>query len=136
MKRERELMLGDIDKEQDRIQRLLGGLLITGVVSAAAIVLAGGIAYLIRYGATPRSFHIFSGEPSDLRHLDGIIVDAFSLKSRGIIQLGLLVLIATPIARVAFSLVAFLRDRDWIYTFFTLFVLLLLLYSLVGRQVF
>src|SRR5512135_1919148 len=134
--RERELMLGDIDKEQDRIQRLLGGLLITGVVSAAAIVLAGGIAYLIRYGATPRSFHIFTGEPSDLRHLDGIIADAFSLKSRGIIQLGLLVLIATPIARVAFSLVAFLRDRDWIYTFFTLFVLLLLLYSLVGRQVF
>lgn len=56
------------------------------------------------------------------------------LRSRAIIQFGILVLIATPIARVAFSLAAFLREKDWMYTLFTLVVLLVLMYSLVGRQ--
>ena len=48
------------------------------------------------------------------------------------IQLGLLVLIATPIARVAFSLVAFALQRDRIYVIVTLIVLAVLLYSLTG----
>jgi uncharacterized membrane protein len=48
-------------------------------------------------------------------------------------QLGLLVLIATPITRVAFSVFAFFYERDWKYVVFTLIVLGLLLYSLLGR---
>jgi uncharacterized membrane protein len=49
-----------------------------------------------------------------------------------LIQLGLLILIATPIARVAFSVVAFLYQRDWMYVAVTLMVLGLLVYSLFG----
>ena len=52
---------------------------------------------------------------------------------RGLIQIGLLALIATPIARVTFSVFAFLYQRDWEYVAFTLIVLGLLLYSLLGR---
>ena len=120
--------------EEQRLDNLLGNLLITGVVTAAVVVLVGGIHYLINYGGNPQGLHVFRGEPQDLRHLDGIMQDALSFKSRGIIQFGLLLLIATPIARVAISLVAFLRERDWMYVGFTLFVLLVLVYSLVGRQ--
>jgi uncharacterized membrane protein len=55
-----------------------------------------------------------------------------ALHGRGLIQLGLLILIATPIARVAFSVVAFLYQRDWTYVVVTLIVLGLLVYSLLG----
>ena len=47
-------------------------------------------------------------------------------------QLGLLLLIATPIARVMFSAVVFAIDRDRMYVGFTLLVLAVLLYSLFG----
>jgi uncharacterized membrane protein len=49
-----------------------------------------------------------------------------------LIQFGLLILIATPIARVALSLAVFLYERDWIYVGVTLVVFGLLLYSLFG----
>ena len=62
----------------------------------------------------------------------GVIEAVSSGSSRGIIQLGLLLLIATPIVRVAISLLAFLWRRDFTYVAIALFVLLGLLYSLLG----
>jgi uncharacterized membrane protein len=53
-------------------------------------------------------------------------------RGRGLIQLGLLFLIATPIARVALSIVGFALERDRMYVGFTVIVLLVLLYSLLG----
>ena len=128
------MVLNGGGEERQRLDNVLGRLLITGVVLSAVVVLAGGIAYLITSGAVPEDYRLFKGEPTDLSHLGGIFRDAFSLNSRGVIQFGLILLIATPIARVAISLAAFLRERDWMYTAFTLIVLLALLYSLVGRQ--
>jgi uncharacterized membrane protein len=55
-----------------------------------------------------------------------------AFRGRGLIQLGLLLLIATPVARVAFSLLAFVLQRDRTYVMLTAFVLLLLLASLAG----
>jgi uncharacterized membrane protein len=78
------------------------------------------------------NYQVFRGEPSELRTISGILHEALALRGRGLIQLGLLILIATPIARVAFSLFAFLYQRDWLYVVVTLMVLGLLLYSLVG----
>jgi uncharacterized membrane protein len=45
-------------------------------------------------------------------------------------MLGLVMLLLTPIARVAFGLVAFALQRDWMYVVFTSIVLGLLIYSL------
>jgi len=56
------------------------------------------------------------------------------LRGRGIIQLGLLLLIATPVARVAFSIAAFAMQRDRLYVVVTLMVLAILLYSLTSGQ--
>jgi uncharacterized membrane protein len=50
-------------------------------------------------------------------------------------QLGLLLLIATPIARVAFSAVAFAIEGDKMYVLFTLIVFGVLLYSLFGSSI-
>lgn len=110
----------------------IGYLLRGGVLLAAAWVLAGGILYLRQNGAAPSAYHAFRGEPSDLKSMAGILDDAWSLDSRGIIQLGLLILIATPVARVAFSVVAFAIERDWLYVGVTLVVLALLIWSLTG----
>lgn len=107
-------------------------LLRTGVLLAAAVVLAGGILYLAHSGRMHSDYHVFHGEPSDLRSPGGVIREAFSGRTDAIIQLGLLLLILTPVARVVFSVVAFARERDGLYVVLTLVVLTVLLYSLLG----
>jgi len=123
----------EIDKSGNRrIEIVLGNLLRIGVIVSASVVLAGGVIYLIRHGVEPVQYHVFRGEPSDLRSVAGILRDVFLPMSRGIIQLGFLLLIATPVMRVVISLAGFARQRDWIYVTVTALVLTLLLYSLFG----
>jgi len=114
----------------ERVERVIGTLLRWGVILAAAVVLAGGVMYLARYGSTIPDYRVFRGEPSDLRNVSGIVMDAVSWRSRGLIMFGLLLLIATPMARVAFSVVAFALQRDRTYVMVTLIVLAALLYGL------
>ena len=115
-----------------RVETIVGNLLRIGVVLSALVILAGGVVFLVRHGTDPANYRIFRGEPSDLRHVRGIVRTAAALRGRGIIQLGLLLLIATPIARVAFSLFGFAEEKDRMYMAFTAIVLIILLYSLVG----
>jgi uncharacterized membrane protein len=119
-------------RKDQRLDELMGELLRTGVLLAALVVLVGGVVYLTRHGMSVTNYQVFRGEPSELRTISGILHEALALRGRGLIQLGLLILIATPIARVAFSFFAFLYQRDWLYVVVTLMVLGLLLYSLVG----
>ena len=85
-----------------RIEQVIGTLLQVGVLLSAAVVLAGGVIVSLRH-ATPES----------------------------LIQFGLLLLIATPVARVVLSLVAFALQRDRVYVTVTLIVLGVLAYGLV-----
>lgn len=121
------------DKWTDvRVEQIMGNLLRLGVLISAAVVLLGGIMFLFKYGGRSFAYQVFRGEPSDLRHVSGILKDAAALRSRGIIQLGLLLLIATPVARVIFSIIAFALERDRTYVVITLLVLAILLFSLAG----
>ena len=113
-----------------RVEGVIGNLLRAGVLLSALVVLSGGAIYLVRHVHDPADYRVFHGEPTELRHIRGILRDSVSLHGRGIIQLGLLLLIATPIARVAFSIFGFAEERDWMYVGFTLIVLMILLYSL------
>jgi len=115
-----------------KLENLVGNLLRTGVSLSAVIVAMGGILYLARHGREPANYRVFHGEPSDLKNLSGIIHDAFTFHGRGIIQFGLLLLIATPVFRVALSIWGFAAERDRMYMIFTGIVLLVLLYSLLG----
>ena len=114
------------------IEIIIGRLLQTGVLLSAAVVLIGGVLYLIEYGTTHPHYKVFNLESAYLRHMPAIFSDAFKLHSTGIIQLGLLLLIFTPIARVLFSVFAFLVERDLMYVIVTLIVLSVLLFSLFG----
>ena len=115
-----------------RMDVVIGNLLRSGVVLSALIVLFGAVIYLLRHGHSPTQYRVFRGEPSDLRSVRGILRDALALRGRGIIQLGLLFLIATPVARVAFSIFGFAEEHDRMYVVVASIVLLVLAYSLIG----
>jgi uncharacterized membrane protein len=117
-----------------RIEHILGNLLRAGVVFSAFIVLCGALVYLTRHGREPADYRVFHGEPSELRKVPGVMRDAVALSGRGIIQLGLLLLIATPVARVIFSIWGFAAERDRMYVVFTVIVLAILIFSLVGSS--
>lgn len=110
---------------------LLGHVLRFGTVFSGLIVFAGAVVYLARHGAAAPELHVFRGEPADLSSIRGVIEDVRQGSGRGIIQLGVLALIATPVVRVLFSVVEFVRERDWTYVAITLVVLGLLSYSLL-----
>jgi len=118
-----------------RIEVILGNLLRTGVLVSAAVVLVGACIYLYRHAHEPADYRVFRGEPSEYRTIRGVIQSAISGGGRGLIQLGLLLLIATPIARVAFSVAGFAIERDRLYVAFTLLVLAILLYSFLGSGI-
>jgi uncharacterized membrane protein len=121
-------------QEERRLDIIIGNLLRAGVVVAAAVVLFGGALYIARHGSEYPSYKTFRGEPADLRTIPGVLHDIAAFRARGIIQLGLLLLIATPVARVAFSFWAFARLRDARYVVITLIVLGLLLFSIFGMH--
>ena len=114
---------------------IVGNLLRAGVILSGSIVFIGGLVYLFRHGTEAPAYHVFHGELSDLRGVHGILRDAFALSGRGIIQFGLLLLIATPVARVAYLIYAFALQKDRVYAMVALTVLLLLAYGLLGGRV-
>ena len=115
-----------------RMELFIGNLLRAGVLLSALMVLFGAVIYLVPHGQSPADYRVFRGEPSDLRGIGGILRDAVALRGGGIIQLGLLLLIATPVAGVAFSIFGFAQERDRLYVIVASIVLLILAYSLIG----
>jgi len=120
------------EKEDQLIDLIVGRLLRTGVMLSLIFVLAGGILFLARHSGPVTNYHFFQGEPEQYRTVPGIFHEALAFHGRGLIQLGLLLLIATPIARVIFSVFAFVYEHDWSYVLVTLVVLAVLVYSLFG----
>ena len=121
----KELKISDYD-----IEAVMGRLLITGVIISGTLILFGGIYYLIQHGFSIPHFKTFRGEPSNLRSVKQIIKGVIHFDSLSIIQLGLLLLIATPVSRVIFSVIGFLFERDYLYVLISLIVLGIIAYSI------
>jgi uncharacterized membrane protein len=117
------------------VEQVIGRLLQIGVLLAAAVVAVGGAMLLFQYGRAPAQFAVFRGEPPELRSVGAILRGVAARDSRAVVQLGLVLLVATPVARVALTLAAFVVQRDRMYIAITALVLALLLYSLVWGQV-
>lgn len=103
-----------------------------GVLLAALLVLAGGLWELVARGTEPAT-RILASPPGPWGW------NPLDLASRGIrgealalVQLGLEVLILTPVVRVALSLALFALEKDWVYAGVALWVLGLLGLSLMG----
>ena len=61
-----------------------------------------------------------------------MLAGVLAREPKALMQLGLMILVATPLARVAFSVVGFALERDRLYVALTLAVLALLLLGLFG----
>lgn len=120
------------DWTDQKVENIIGNLLRVGVLTSAAVVFFGAAVYLAHHGRETANYRVFQGEPAAYRQIGGIVHEALNMRGRGIIQFGLLLLIATPIARVIFALFGFAAEKDRMYAVFTAIVLVILLYSLFG----
>lgn len=119
------------DVDDSKLDGQIGMLLRIGMLTAASVVFLGGLLFLVFHGQTRLDFRDFRGEPENLKTLSGIFSGAMHGHDRAIIQFGLILLIATPVARVLFSGFAFLKARDYLYVGISGFVFLVLMYSLI-----
>jgi uncharacterized membrane protein len=115
-------------QDQD-LEKIIGQLLRTGVLVSSAVVLAGGIVYLIRHGGQQPQFSVFHGEPDKMKKPGPMWQAILRGEGRPLIALGLLLLILTPIARIAFSVFGYLLERDYLYVVITLLVLGVILWN-------
>jgi uncharacterized membrane protein len=122
------------DWTDERIEQIVGNLLRAGVLTAATVVALGGILYLVQEGARPPDYKKFHGEPAALRDVSEIVRGALSLDGKAVIQLGVVLLLATPVARVMLTVIAFALQRDWLYVVVSLIVLAVLLTSIAGLR--
>jgi len=113
-----------------RLETLVGVMLRTGVLLAAAVVLTGGVLYVVQSHGARADYAHFQPEPAQYATLKGAATGFTTLQPRSIIMLGLLILIATPVARVGMCVIGFLMERDRLYVAVSSAVLLILLYSL------
>ena len=114
-----------------KLETIIGQLLRAGVLLAATVLLIGGGLYLAGHHADHANYHTFVRAGQNIRTLSGIAVSVAHGQSIAIMQLGLLLLILTPIARVALAVVGFFLERDKLYTVVSLIVLAVLVFSLI-----
>ncbi len=123
--------------DQRDVEQYIGKLLRYGVILSSIITVFGGIIYLFQHHTQTADYTpIPSGQPFPgveeyLRELNTIIPGVLSFDGAAIIQLGVIVLIATPIIRVAFSAISFLIERDYLYVGITLLVLAIILANMI-----
>jgi len=110
-------------------------LLRVGVVLSVAIIATGLIITFVHhpdYISSPGSLGQLTASGGQYpNHLLGVIDGVRSGSGQAIVMAGLLLLIATPIARVALSIIAFIIERDRLYTAITAAVLVILLIGFV-----
>ncbi|HZD47470.1 MAG TPA: DUF1634 domain-containing protein [Silvibacterium sp.] len=114
-----------------KLEVAIGRMLQTGVLLAAAVVLIGGVLYLRQETGPRPDYSHFTGVAESLRSPEGIVTHAVHGDPQSIIQLGLLLLIATPIARVVLAAAGFLIEKDHLYFWVSVIVFAVLLYSLM-----
>jgi len=122
-----------MDRSLERIEARIGMTLTAGVLLAGILVAFGGMLYLLHHAGQPVHYHIFRGEPSDLRTIGGVVHEATTLSGRGFIQLGLVALVAVQLVRVALTAWLFMVQRDRVYMWITLGILAVLAFSLFRK---
>jgi uncharacterized membrane protein len=114
----------------NRIEQILGIVLLGGVLSSAGFVLTGGAVYVTRHGLDRVHYRVFRGERSDLRSFRGVVSDAREFSGRGIILLGLMLLVAVQVIRVGLTCCLFAWNRDRPFVLISLLVLVMLFYGI------
>jgi uncharacterized membrane protein len=119
-------MLSEADLAMEtNVSRLLR----IGVTSAAAVVLAGAVLYLLRAHGNVPDYRHFHGVAHPAAHIAPVLDGVRHGDAGSLIRLGILILVATPFVRVAYCVYGFARQRDRTYVLISGLVLLVLLFS-------
>ncbi|MEG1503904.1 MAG: DUF1634 domain-containing protein [Enterococcus sp.] len=103
-------------EEMLKIERSIGYILRIGVIVSAVIILIGMLLLFFQ----PANDQV----PTDLWL---IFQGVLKLNGEAFIMLGLFCLILTPVLRVVVSIVAFAKEKDYLYVIITLIVLVILI---------
>lgn len=116
----------------DRLMEVvMGRLLQAGVLLAATVVLAGGILHLLAGAGEQSNYRVFVAHPVRLRHPAAMLRGVVHGDASAVIDLGILLLVATPICRVIFAFVAFVLEGDRLYIAVSAIVLGVLLFGML-----
>jgi len=107
-------------------------LLQLGTLVSASLVLVGSVSYLASHGFEPRVYQNFQGIASPFNSMAEVMQGLHRGESLALVQMGLLMLVATPVLRVTITCLIFAFGGDITYAFITLFVLMTLTYSFMG----
>jgi uncharacterized membrane protein len=114
-----------------RMEAIMGRLLQVGVLLSASVVLAGGAMFLRAHAGDRADYRTFVAHPLELRHPASLLGDLLRGDASAIVELGILLLIATPVCRVIFAVVGFAIERDRLYVAISLTVLAVLLFGML-----
>lgn len=112
-----------------QLEKKMGTILLVGMLLALALVMMGGGWYLIENGSAPLQTELLSVN-HDQTSLTQILEKALSLSPISLIELGLLTLVATQVVRVGLLVWFYFRLHDYWFVLISLFVFLVLVYSL------
>lgn len=87
--------------------------------------------YVIAHAGGHSNYRVFVARPVGLRHPKMLLRGIAHADADAVIQLGILLLVATPICRVIFAVIAFVMERDRLYIAVSLIVLAVLLYGML-----
>jgi uncharacterized membrane protein len=123
-----------------RAELIISAVLRIGVVSSMVVILAGTLLSFLHhreYVTSPAELQRLTQPGAAVpQTLHDVGKGVAQLRGRSVVAAGLLLLILTPVIRVAASIVAFVIQRDRIYVLITSLVLLLLLLSFsLGRAI-
>jgi uncharacterized membrane protein len=104
------------------LNQVVHSALVIGLIASTGLMIIGVILDLVKHRVPP-SMTIPVGES---------VERAMGLRPSGFLELGLLVLILTPLLRVVGSVIVFLHERDWRYAGITALVLLIMLVSIIS----
>ena len=113
------------------METIMGRLLQVGVLLASVVVALGGAIYLRAHHGSVPDYKVFASAPLGLRDPERLIEQVTRADGVAVIELGVLLLIATPIARVVFAVVSFALERDWLYVAISTIVLVILTFGLI-----
>lgn len=118
-----------------RTEQIIARLLRWGVLISLGLLIFGTLVSFIvsqRYGHTSDDLPRLIGKAGDFPHtLTWLREGLLALRGQALIVLGLLILIATPLLRVAVSIIAYAIERDVAFVLITSLVLALLVLSIV-----
>lgn len=122
------------DEVIQRVEQIIARLLRWGVLTSLALMLAGTLVSFLRsgrYGSTPEDLKRLTSETGDFPHTFAWLFEGLAaFRGQQLIVLGLVILILTPLLRVAVSIVAYVIERDGIFVAITSVVLALLIVSM------